>query len=50
MTAAPGNQWAPVPDPTKLTTDAVNAATKTIRELYDLRFEQLDLRLEQRFL
>jgi len=41
--------WTPVPDPTKLTTEAVNTLERRLRELYDLRFEQLDLRLEQRF-
>lgn len=36
-------------DPTKLTTDAVDKAVLNLRELYDLRFEQMDLRLEQRW-
>jgi hypothetical protein len=39
----------PVPDPTTLTTDALLREVAHIRDLYDLRFDQLDLRLQQRF-
>ena len=44
-----GSGWAGQSDPTKLTTDAVDRLERNLRELYDLHFEQLDLRLEQRF-
>jgi hypothetical protein len=39
----------PVPDPTRLTTDALLREVAHVRDLYDLRFDQLDLRLQQRF-
>jgi hypothetical protein len=48
--SGPQQPWyLPVPDPTKLTTDAVSAAEQKIRELYDLRFELTDRALQQRF-
>jgi hypothetical protein len=39
----------PVPDPTLMTTAQLYREVQHIRELYDTRLEQLDLRLEQRF-
>jgi hypothetical protein len=39
----------PVPDPSLLTTAALFREIGHVRELYDTRLEQLDLRLQQRF-
>lgn len=39
----------PVPDPTLLTTEALRREVGHLRELYDTRLRELDLRLQQRF-
>jgi biopolymer transport protein ExbB/TolQ len=39
----------PIPDPSLLTTEALLREVTHIRELYDMRLDQFDLRLEQRF-
>jgi hypothetical protein len=49
-----GQPWAkagsaPVPDPTKLTTDAVSAATAVIMQLYDSKLEGLIDLIEEKF-
>ena len=37
------------PDPTQLTTESLMREIKHVRELYDTRFRELNLRLQQRF-
>lgn len=39
----------PIPDPTILTTEALIREVTHVRELYDTRFKELNLRLQQRF-
>jgi hypothetical protein len=39
----------PNPDPTLLTTQALFREIAHVREMYDVRLDQLDLRLQQRF-
>ena len=39
MAAQPETGFVPIPDPTKLTTDAVNAAEGRIKELFDTKLE-----------
>ena len=43
------DQVTPRPDPTTLTTESLLREVGHARELVNLRFEQLDLRLQQRF-
>lgn len=50
----PGQPWAlagsaPVPDPTKLTTEAVNAATGILKELFDSKLDGLLDLIEEKF-
>jgi hypothetical protein len=45
----PPRGWVPIPDPTKLTTDAVERARVDIEKIIDLRFDAMTKLFEEKF-